>query len=144
MTFKVNNVAVLSQSGIPFMYGSGDVDTAPSNETKIVGSDTADSDYFGGQVAVGSGRICVGAYGDDDNGSASGSAYIFDLDGTQLAKIDANDGAAGDNFGAAISVGCGKICVGAYGDGSSAGAAYIWDTPDVITPFDVKDWESGY
>jgi len=127
VTFKVNNVAVLSQSGIPFMYGSGDVDTAPSNETKIVGSDTADSDYFGGQVAVGSGRICVGAYGDDDNGSASGSAYIFDLDGTQLAKITASDGAASDLFGASIAVGSSRICVGAYGDASQAGSAYIFD-----------------
>ena len=37
-------------------------------------------------VAVGNGKIVVGASG-DDNGSSSGSAYIFDLDGNQLAKI---------------------------------------------------------
>ncbi len=45
--------------------------------TKITASDGASGDFFGISVAVGSGRIVVGAYGDDDNGSISGSAYIY-------------------------------------------------------------------
>jgi len=108
---------------------------------KIKPSDGAASDGFGTSVAVGSGRIVVGAYGDDDNGSSSGSAYIFDLNGNQLAKIKASDGAANDNFGESVSVGSGRIVVGAYGDDSSAGSAYIFDLNGIqlakITPPDV-------
>ena len=97
---------------------------------KITASDGAANDLFGASVAVGNGRIVVGADGDDDNGSSSGSAYIFDLDGTQLAKITASDGAADDNFGASVAVGSGRIVVGAYLDDDNdfdSGSAYIFD-----------------
>jgi len=97
---------------------------------KIKASDPAFNDNFGQSVAVGSGRIVVGSPLDDDNGSTSGSAYIFDLDGNQLSKITAGDGAAGDRFGYSVAVGCGRILVGAYGDadnGSFTGSAYIFD-----------------
>ena len=97
---------------------------------KITASDGAVDDFFGQSVAVGNGRIVVGAYADDDNGSQSGSAYIFDLDGTQLAKITASDGAGGDGFGWSVAVGCGRIVVGAKNDSVGAnpvGSAYIYD-----------------
>jgi hypothetical protein len=72
--------------------------TIASTENKITSSDNTNDDQFSYKaVAVGSGKIVVGAQNDDDNGSNSGSAYIFDLDGTQLAKLTASDGAAGDN-----------------------------------------------
>jgi len=46
---------------------------------KITPSDGAASDFFGNSVAVGNGRIVVGASGDDnDNGFNSGSAYIYE------------------------------------------------------------------
>ena len=129
MTFKTSSKSLIS-TGEPFLWGSNDTTTTPSNETKITASDAAASDRFGASVAVGSGRICVGARGDDDNGSSSGSAYIFDLDGTQLSKITASDGASNDLFGISVAVGSGRICVGARGDGddgSNSGSAYIFD-----------------
>jgi hypothetical protein len=94
---------------------------------KITASDGAADDFFGSSVAIGNGRIVVGAYADDDNGNNSGSAYIFDLDGTQLAKITASDGAADDVFGDKIAIGNGRIVVGARGDASNTGSAYIFD-----------------
>ena len=122
MAFNKADVGVL-----PAMYGTGDNTTLPSNETKITASDAATGDQFGNSVAVGSGRIVVGANWDDDNGGTSGSAYIFDLDGNQLAKITASDGAASDQFGNSVAVGSGRICVGAYVDNSYTGSAYIFD-----------------
>jgi len=113
--------------GEPYLWGSGDVTTTTSNENKITASDGATSDSFGSSVAIGSGRIVVGAYGDD---TSQGSAYIFDLDGTQLAKITASDGAAGDQFGWSVAIGNGRIVVGAKGDddnGNSSGSAYIFN-----------------
>ena len=71
-------IAPYTDDGIPYLWKSGDVNTLPSNENKITASDGAAYDYFGQSVAVGSGRIVVGAYQDDDNGSNSGSAYIYE------------------------------------------------------------------
>jgi len=111
--------------------GSAYIFDLDGNElTKITASDGAADDQFGFSVAVGSGRIVVGAILDDDDGDASGSAYIFDLDGNQLAKITASDGAAVDWFGYNVAVGSGRIVVGAYrGDdnGTDSGSAYIFD-----------------
>jgi hypothetical protein len=98
--------------------------------SKITASDGASNDRFGTSVAVGSGRIVVGANEDDDNGSRSGSAYIFDLDGNELAKITASDGAANDYFGTSVAVGSGRIVVSADEDddnGFNSGSAYIYD-----------------
>jgi hypothetical protein len=111
-----------SSSGSAYIF-----DLDGTQLAKITASDGALGDLFGSSVAVGNGRIVVGAYGDDDNGSDKGSAYIFDLDGTQLAKILASDGAANDNFGTSVAVGNGRIVVGALGDGSYSGSAYIFD-----------------
>jgi len=97
---------------------------------KILPSDGAGNDYFGDSLAVGSGRIVVGAPGEDENGSSSGSAYIFDLDGTQLAKITASDGSNYDEFGRSAAAGSGRIVVGSpqnADDGSNSGSAYIFD-----------------
>jgi len=113
--------------------------------TKITASDAASYDNFGWSVAVGSGRIVVGAYADDDNGYDSGSAYIFDLDGNELDKITASDAASSDYFGRSVAVGSGRIVVGAYGDddnGSNSGSAYIYETPQVYTLYDAIDLQS--
>ena len=61
-------------------------------------------------------RIVVGSLFDDDNGSASGSAYIYNLDGTGEVKVTASDGATSDRLGVSVAVGNNKIVVGAYGD----------------------------
>ena len=145
MGFYINSVA---DSNLVF-----DSDFSPKNaiftnsssltttETKIKPSDGAAADIFGQSVALGSGRIVVGSYGDDDNGSYSGSAYIFDLDGTQLAKITASDGATSNFFGVSTAVGSGRIVVSAHIDddnGPFSGSAYIYETPKVYTPYDLK------
>jgi|TARA_B100001094_G_scaffold178442_1_gene172502 tricorn protease-like protein len=97
---------------------------------KIQANDAAANDYFGSAVAVSDTRIVVGAYGEDTTASDAGSAYIFDIYGNQLAKIQANDAEASDNFGTAVAVSDSRIVVGArYEDAgaSQAGAAYIFD-----------------
>ncbi len=118
-----------SDSGSAYIFN-----TSGTQLAKIKPSDGAALDYFGGKVAVGSGRIVVAAYGDDDNGSFSGSAYIFNTSGTQLAKIKPSsntlgvDGGTGDAFGSSIAVGCGRVVIGAHQDGNSdQGSVYIFD-----------------
>ena len=42
--------------------------------------DSRDEDRFGCSVSIDGNYIIVGAEGDDDNGSNSGSAYIFKIE----------------------------------------------------------------
>ncbi len=118
-----------SQSGSAYIY---DWDGTQWNETKITASDGAATDYFGTSVSVSENRIVVSSYYDDDNGSESGSAYVYDWDGAQWneTKITASDGTASDNFGRSVSVSGDRIVVGANHDddnGNSSGSAYIYD-----------------
>jgi hypothetical protein len=130
MSFKTTYSQYDNKVGLISTEGPLDLTTIPSNENKITASDGAGDDLFGTSMAVGNGRIVVGATGDDDNGDSAGSAYIFDLEGTQLAKITASDGTSYDYFGISVAIGNGRIVVGAYRDddnGSDSGSAYIFD-----------------
>jgi hypothetical protein len=99
---------------------------------KLLANDPGASDYFGRSVAISGNTAIVGAYLDDDNGSNSGSAYIFVYDGTnwtQQAKLSASDGDANDYFGFSVGISGDYAIVGAYYDddcGSDCGAAYIF------------------
>ena len=97
-----------------------------TGEVKITASDAAASDQFGTKIAIGNNKIVVGAQFDDDDGSSSGSVYVYDLDGTNEVKINASDAASGDQFGDVVAVGSNRIVVGAYrddDDGTSSGSA---------------------
>ena len=96
-------------------------------EVKILPSDGAGGDNFGHCVSVGSDRIVVGAPFDDDNADGSGSAYIYNLDGTGEIKLTASDAAEDDNFGYSVAVGNNRVVVGAYYKDTRKGSAYIFD-----------------
>jgi hypothetical protein len=104
-----------------------------TQEAKVLASDGAASDYFGLSVAIDGNTAIVGACGDDDNGSTSGSAYVFLFDGSnwvQQAKLLAPDGAAYDNFGY-VAVDGDIALVGVSQDddyGDSSGSAYVFPT----------------
>ena len=105
-----------------------------TGEVKITPSDTASSDDFGSAVAIGNSKVYVGAVGDDDNGSTSGSVYIYNLDGTGEVKLTPSDGRSFARFGHSLAFGHDKIVVGAYtddpaGDPPSGGSVYVYD-PD--------------
>jgi cyclophilin family peptidyl-prolyl cis-trans isomerase len=125
-----------SSSGSAYIFEPNKID--PNNweqKAKLIASDAAASDYFGYSVAIGGGHALVGAYQNDDNGSNSGSAYIFEPNDLNLnnwdqkAKLTASDAAASDYFGFSVAIGTGRrAIVGAYGNddsGSESGSAYI-------------------
>lgn len=127
-----NNSVVSTNQGAVYIF---DLDGRPIR--RIIPIDSTLGDKFGYSVAIGSGRIVVGAPGDDDNGSNSGSAYIFDLAGNQIAKIKPPTGQTNALFGRSVAVGNQRIIVGApresfnagQGGGSSYtgnGAAYLF------------------
>ena len=96
---------------------------------KIQASDAQTNDQFGYSVAVSNTRIVVGALLEDTTATTAGSVYIFDINGNQLAKIQASDAEQYDRFGYSVAVSDTRIVVGApYEDtnGSNAGSAYIF------------------
>ncbi len=99
------------------------------NQDKLFPTDGAAGDQFGASVAISGSYAIVGAWQDDDNGSQSGSAYIFSYDGsswTQQAKLVANDGTSSDLFGSSVALSGNYAIVGANGYNSRSGAAYIF------------------
>jgi RHS repeat-associated protein len=115
------------------MVGPSSVEAEWSEQDKLTASDGAASDFFGRSVAISGDTAVVGAYRDDDNGSDSGSAYIYVRDGSgnwnQQAKVTASDGAANDWFGWSVAISGDTAVVGAFQDddnGTDSGSAYIY------------------
>ena len=103
-----------------------------AQETKLLPSDGATIDVFGISVSISGDYAVVGAHRDSDNGSFSGSAYVFkrtDVTWTQEAKLLPSDGAADDQFGISVSISGDYAVVGAQendDNGSNSGSAYLF------------------
>ena len=106
-----------------------------TQQQKLLASDGQEGDYFGASALISGDDVIVGTIYDDDNGTDSGSAYVFErVAGTwvERPKFLASDGQAGDIFGFAVSISGDNFIVGALGDddkGTNAGAAYAYDLP---------------
>jgi len=96
---------------------------------KLTASDAAYTDLFGYSVAISGDYAIVGAPGDDDNGSYSGSAYVFKNNGsgvfTQTNKLTASDAAADDSFGGSVAISGDYAIVGARRN-DDVGSAYVF------------------
>lgn len=108
---------------------------------KLLAKDGVSEDFFGRCVAISETTILIGARGDDDNGSSSGSVYIFDISKPaipiQTAKVLANDGAGFDNFGNSVSLNGSMATIGASSDnddGNNSGSAYVFDISNPAKP----------
>jgi hypothetical protein len=101
-------------------------------EQKLLPSDGQEGDNFGRSVAVQGARIVIGAHWDDDQGSKSGSAYVFRHDGerwVQEQKLLAPGGKTEDRFGVSVSLDGEVIGVTAWRDdgaGRDAGAVHMF------------------
>lgn len=104
---------------------------------RLSASDAATGDWFGYSVSVSGNKALIGAIGDDEHGSSSGSAYVFRFDGTnwiEEAKLTASDGAREDRFGFSVSIADDLAVVGAPQNSLTAtGRAYVFR-------FDGTDW----
>ncbi|MCB9865616.1 MAG: FG-GAP repeat protein [Phycisphaerales bacterium] len=99
---------------------------------KLHASDGDVRDYFGWSVAATVDRIIVGAYGNNDGGTDTGSAYVFDHSSgqwVQRVKLNAPDAAALDYFGTSVAIIDDIAAIGAPGDdnsGANSGSAYLF------------------
>ena len=86
---------------------------------------------FGDAISVSGDLAAIGAYGSNEQGTQSGTAYVFDVrTGQELFKLTPEDSASGDRFGEAIGISGSWVVGGAASDddlGSNAGCAYVFD-----------------
>ncbi len=133
-----------SNSGSVYIFAPNEVD--PNNwdqVTKLTASDASAGDYFGAAVSISGDYLIVGAYYDNAPATTSGSAYVFKRTGTgwtELTKITASDGAAGDKFGCSVSIDGNYAIIGAWdadGKGTDSGCVYIF-APNEVDP---NNWD---
>jgi len=120
-----------TQSGAAYVFvRSG---STWSLESKLVASDAAAGDIFGNSVEISGDTIVVGAFGNDDGGNSSGSAYVFVRSGSswnQQAKLTASDPSANAWFGINVTINGDTVLIGASGDddgGSDTGSVYVFE-----------------
>ena len=116
-------------TGAAYLFRTTDGGATYGQLAKLTAADAAAGDGFGWSVAIDSGTIVVGAYGDDD---AAGAAYVFRTsdDGIVYSKLTASDAAADDQFGVSVAIDGATVVVGAYQDGDagiSSGSAYVFE-----------------
>ncbi len=115
------------------------------NETaKLLASDATMLDEFGRAVAISGEVAVVAAAANDDGGSLSGSAYVFQMppggwiNMTETGKFNASDPASFDFFGVSVDIEGEVIMVGAVDDdnGESSGSVYVFNRP-------ITGWENA-
>lgn len=99
---------------------------------KLESSDIQPGDLFGNTVSISGDILLIGAPGDDDHGSRSGSVYVFEFDGSgwkESAKLNASDAGSTDSFGSSLSVFASTAVIGSARNdenGTNSGAAYVF------------------
>ncbi len=136
-----------SHSGSAYLYDFSD--PCSITEIKLTASDAAELDEFGYSVALSGSTALVGAFGNDDAGGQSGSAYLFDVSDpcniTEI-KLTASDAAANDLFGSSVALSGSTALVGAYSDDDAcpgnincnSGSAYLYDFSDPCSIIEIK------
>jgi hypothetical protein len=125
-----------NQTGIAYVVEYNGTDWITT--AQLSASDGEIYDKFGGNVSISGDDIVIGANSDDDNGTFSGSAYVYSkpvggwVNMTETAKLLPSDGVARHDFGESVSI-CGdNIVIGADNDhetAEDAGAAYVFTKP---------------
>jgi hypothetical protein len=136
-----------TDAGAAYVFDGSGLDWTQA--ATLTAADGADKDTFGEAVAIDGDTVVVGAAYDDDLGSNSGAAYVFELlNGAwlQTAKLLPADGDAGDAFGHSVAVRGEEIVIGAPGDSDvifGAGSTYVfakqagaWVEVDKLLPSD--------
>jgi len=121
------------QSGAAYVFARSN--GVWTQQALLLSSDADSGDYFGCSVSVDGDTAVIGAYQDDDNGSNSGSAYVFTRSGgggstwIRQAKLLSDDGDGLDYFGHSVSIVGDTVVAGAIGTGDNgftSGSAYVF------------------
>jgi len=87
------------------------------------------SDYFGHVIDMTDSYLVSGAHREDEGGSNSGTAYIFNpVTGVLLHTLDNPNQSSNDNFGNSVAITNTYTAVAAYGEDGFSGKVYIFNT----------------
>lgn len=106
---------------------------------KLFAFDGEAGDAFGVAIDISDSLAIIGSYFDDDNGTNSGSVYVYKIindNWTFIKKILPDDGDESDAFGSSISINENRVLIGSYSDddnGFFSGAAYLFSLEKVLT-----------
>ncbi len=96
----------------------------------LTASDAALGDEFGRSVAIDGDTAVISARLDDDDGNASGAAYVFrKVSGTwqEIAKLTASDAAPGGEFGWDVAIDASTILVSGGVYDNTASIVYVFE-----------------
>ncbi len=130
-----------SNSGSVYVFTRPSSDGTFTQRYKLHAHDKMPNDHFGRSVSLYGDTALIGATGDDDEGSNSGSVYVFTRsspDGTfekyeEQPKLNAgSDAGAADYFGSSVSLHGDTALIGAIGvdddvrDLNNVGSVYVF------------------
>jgi fibronectin type 3 domain-containing protein len=134
--YCVRTYGGLTESEAACDWGSipeSDAASVTTRLQKLLAEDGTGGEQLGSSVSISADLAVIGAPGDDDKGTLSGSAYIYRRGGdgswTQEQKLLAADGIDGDSFGLAVAISGDLALVGAPRDddhGDQSGSAYVF------------------
>lgn len=122
-----------TDSGKVYVFKNAGDDTY-SQTAEIVSDDIANSDYFGSAVDIEGSYAVIGSMFDDENGNASGSAYIFKKgsgeEWTQMDKLVPSVGQEMEKSGYAVAISGDYVLVGQshyyYDSRATQGSVYVF------------------
>lgn len=104
-----------------------------TQQTKLLASDGQIGDRYGTAVAISNNIAVVGAYTDDSTEINTGSAYVYNYDGSgnwhETTKLTASTPQYNAKFGASVNIYGYRIVIGAPSDvlyGMDTGAVYVF------------------
>ncbi len=117
-----------SGQGAAYVFTCSGTPCTWTQQQELTAADGASGDEFGNTVAVSGNTAIIGA---PYKNSYQGAAYVFTCSGTpctwtQQQELTASDGAGGDVFGYSVAVSGETAIIGAIGNNSSRGAAYVF------------------
>jgi len=126
-----------TNSGAAYVFRRSGLAWLPHTKLRAFDGDGAPNDLAGWSVCVdaeaaGGAVIVVGAYLSDIAATNAGCAFVYRFDGRVWVpeqRLDADDAAANDEFGASVAVSNDLIVAGASREddgGDAAGAAYVF------------------
>jgi hypothetical protein len=94
---------------------------------------------FGHAIAIGDGKIVVGAPSGGSSDDNSGTAYLLDYDLSTVTELANGGRALNDEFGRQVAIGYGRIAVGIIGRTGSTQVPYTGGQPGT----DLNDFEGA-
>ena len=130
--FNYQDPNQISRAGSAYIFTRdtpGDLTSGWTQVAKLTASDLAANDQFGYSVSISGDTAVVGAWGNDDTLSGSGSAYIFTRDTpgdltsgwTQFTKLNATTPKQYSSFGYSVAIDADTVVIGSHDNEEGTG-----------------------